>query len=90
MTYQNDFEIAFEHNGTKYIASANATVELSKQDVGPIRYRDHSCEFVTDSVMLENLCVGDFDKIPDDIRQIAESKLTDIASQKAEEECWDE
>jgi hypothetical protein len=96
MTYQNQFDIDFEYNGSRYGATADVTVELSRQDVGPIGYRDHVERFATDSVTVENLSIGelpngeDIIPIPEDLQNIAESKLMEIASERAEEFLADE
>lgn len=91
MTYQNQFDIAFDYNGTRYGATADVTVELSRRDIGPIGYRDHVERFTTDSVTVENLSIGelpngeDIIPIPEDLQNAAESKLMEIASERAEE-----
>ena len=91
MTYQNQFDIDFEYNGARYGATADVTVELSRRDVGPIGYRDHVERFTTDSVTVENLSIGelpngeDIVPIPEDLQNAAESKLMEIASERAEE-----
>jgi hypothetical protein len=96
MTYTNDIEVEFDYDGKRYSAMADVTVELSRQDVGPIGYRDHVERFATDSVTIENLSIGglpdgeDFAVIPDDIKNLAESRLSEIASERAEEFLADE
>lgn len=96
MTYQNQFDIDFEYNGARYGATADVTVELSRRDVGPIGYRDHVERFTTDSVTVENLSIGelpngeDIIPIPEDLQNAAESKLMEIASERAEEFLEDE
>jgi hypothetical protein len=96
MTYQNEFDIEFAYRDVKYGATADVTVELSRQDIGPIGYRDHVERFATDSVHVENLRLGrldtatDFEVIPDELRDVAESKLSEIASERAEEFLADE
>ena len=96
MTYTNDVEVEFDYNGKRYGAMADVTVELSRQDVGPIGYRDHVERFATDSVTVENLSIGelpngeDIIPIPEDLQNIAESKLMEIASERAEEFLADE
>ena len=96
MTYQNQFDIAFDYNGARYGATADVTVELSRRDVGPIGYRDHVERFTTDSVTVENLSIGelpngeDIIPIPEDLQNAAESKLMEIASERAEEFLEDE
>jgi len=96
MTYQNQFDIDFEYNGARYGATADVTVELSRRDVGPIGYRDHVERFTTDSVTVENLSIGelpngeDIIPIPEDLQNAAESKLMEIASERAEEFLADE
>ena len=96
MTYQNEFDIEFDHKDVGYGATADVTVELSRRDIGPIGYRDHVERFTTDSVHISNLRLGrldtatDFEVIPDELRAIAESKLEEVASERAEEFLQDE
>lgn len=96
MTYQNDFEINFKYGDKEYTTSADVTVELSRQDIGPIGYRDHVERFATDSVEVENLRVWespageDIVPLPDDLKDKAESVLSEKASERAEEFLADE
>jgi len=91
MTYTNDAEVEFDYNGKRYAATADVTVELSRRDVGPIGYREHVERFTTDSVTVEKLSIGelpngeDIIPIPEDLQNAAESKLMEIASERAEE-----
>ena len=96
MTYQNEFDIEFDHRGVGYGATADVTVELSKRDVGPIGCREHAWRYTTDSVHVDNLRLGrldtatDFEVIPDELRAIAVSELEEKASERAEEFLQDE
>ena len=91
MKYKNDIGIEFDYNARRYAATADVTVELSRKDVGPIGCRNHVERFATDSVTVENLSIGELPNgedlvvIPEDIRDLAESKLMEVASERAEQ-----
>lgn len=91
MTYENEIDLEFDHNGEQYGATANVIVTMSKQDIGPIGYREHVYSYVTDDVEIKDLKVGllkaeeDLNPIPDDVREAAEEEINHKASVYAEE-----
>lgn len=86
MTWENDVETEFKHNGQEYCVSADVVVTLEKEDIGPVRYHDHYESYVTQDVEINNLMVGDFDGvIPEDIKLAAEEAISEVASRRAEE-----
>ena len=86
MTWENDVETEFKHNGQEYCVSADVVVTLEKEDIGPVRYHDHYESYVTQDVEINNLMVGDFDvAIPEDIKLAAEEAISEVASRRAEE-----
>lgn len=91
MTYENEIDLEFDHNGEEYGATADVVVTLSRQDIGPIGYREHVYSYVTDDVEIKNLKVGltkageDLSPIPEDIKEAAEEEIYQKASVYAEE-----
>jgi hypothetical protein len=88
MTWENNVEVEFTHNDQEYCASADVTVTMSKQDIGPSGYSDHVYSYVTDDVECKNLMVGDLEVIPEDLRRTAEEVIGEVASMRAEESMW--
>ena len=90
MTYKNDIEVEFDIEGAGYAATADVVVKLSKQDVGPIGYREHVLAWIPDDIEIKNLKVGtlpngeDFVEIPEDIKTKAEKEITEKAYIQAE------
>lgn len=85
MTYKNDIEVEFDHNGTRYAATADVVVTLRKADVGPIGYREHVMAYIPQDIEVNNLKVSDLDTIPDEIAEVARGAIEAQAAYRAEE-----
>jgi hypothetical protein len=85
MTWENDVEVEFKHNGQEYCASADVVVTLEKEDIGPVGHRDHCESYVTQDVEINNLMVNDLENIPEDVKLASEEAISEVASRRAEE-----
>lgn len=90
MTYKNDIDIKFEHNGVGYGAHADVVVKMRKADVGPVGHREHVMAYVPDDIEVNNLTMGllpfgeDFAEIPLHLKLIAEDLISIRAAFQAE------